>query len=231
MSLRAVFGALSALLILAGCGTAHPGAAAVVSGQEITLSEVDEIAGQLCDASGAQADEQQAAEREQAEAAGVELGESESQVQRQRQGELRVNVVETLIRQVALEQIIAEEEIEIAYDEYRVPPDTAEVFEEIYDDPETITTFAESFDYNNVASERLAQLWGFTAEELQTQEGVDAFLQQIADRVDLTVDPRFGIEDDFTRSGSRSVSVLASGDEDAGQGGGSRREVTVGRLC
>lgn len=238
MSLRAVVGGLGALLVLAGCGTAHPGAAAIVDGQEITLSHVDDVSSELCTVVAEAADRQEA-EIAAAEEAGQQIPPGEDEVQRQRQGEIRASVVETLVRQVAFERILAEEGIEIAYDEYRVPPDDVEVYEEVYDDADLILPVVEAADFNVVAVERIAQAWDI---EIQTQEDFEVFLRQVADHVDINIDPRFGIENDLVRTGSRSVSVEVPSDDEpdetdplaavaAGDDSFPRPEVTVGRLC
>lgn len=230
MTLRAVLGGLVGLVILSGCGTSHPGVAAVVNGDEITLDEVDRVTTAQCAALSEQFEAQQEAEREQAEAMGQDWDPSISQVMRENQGQVRTQVLTTLVLRDALERILAENGVQIAEEEYRLDADTLESFSGA-DDPEARETIGEAGNYLELAIPALLEAWGTDAD---TPVDPEQFLTRVSDESDITVDPRFGLDENLLPTGSSSVSVAAQDDE-SGVGAADlaspRTEVTVGRLC
>ncbi|MBC9227695.1 hypothetical protein GL325_15305 [Aeromicrobium sp. 636] len=177
-----------AALLLAGCGPVHPGAAAVVGDTRIPMSDVDDVASVYCVAS-----------KQQAQQGGA--GSVDSAALR------RQSLADLLVGEIA-DQIAQERDLTI-----EVPALTAEdkaQLEQMFGDQvdEAVKLVERNQRTSAIALElgREAAPAG-TDEEQLVQAGQQLLAQQIAE-FDVSVDPRFGLDETIqqvSESGSLSV--------------------------
>ncbi|MTB87990.1 hypothetical protein H9L21_03350 [Aeromicrobium senzhongii] len=177
-----------AALLLAGCGPVHPGAAAVVGDTRIPMSDVDDVASVYC-----------AASKQQAQQGGA--GSVDSAALR------RQSLADLLVGEIA-DQIAQERDLTI-----EVPALTAEdkaQLEQMFGDQvdEAVKLVERNQRTSAIALElgREAAPAG-TDEEQLVQAGQQLLAQQIAE-FDVSVDPRFGLDETIqqvSESGSLSV--------------------------
>jgi len=180
-----------AALLLAGCGPVHPGAAAVVGDTRIPMSDVDDVASVYCAAS-----RQQAQQAQQGGAGAVD------NVALRRQ-----SLADLLVGEVA-DQIAQERDFTI-----EVPALTAqdkEQLEQLFGDQ--VDAAVELVERNQRTSAIAIELGReaapeVTDEEQLVQAGQQLLAQEIAE-FDVSVDPRFGLDETIqqvSESGSLSV--------------------------
>ncbi|WP_292040464.1 MULTISPECIES: hypothetical protein [Bacteria] len=180
-----------AALLIAGCGPVHPGAAAVVDGTRIPMSDVDDVAAVYCAASqsdgsaGAQAGIDSVGLRRQA-MADLLAGEVADQIARERDYDIQVPAVPEADR-----------------------AQLAEMFGDGLDDALRL------IDRNQRTSAIVAEMAREQNPQVQDEEqllqaGQQLLSQAVAD-VDISVDPRFGLDQTLqqvAQTGSLSVAAI-----------------------
>lgn len=181
-----------AALLMTGCGPVHPGAAAVVDGTRIPMSDVDEVAAVYCTASQpdpsaeAQAGIDSTGLRRQA-MADLLAGEVADQVARDRDYDIRVPSVPAA-EMAQLEELFGD--------------DLDDALRLIERNQRTSAIVIE------MAREQNPQVQD---EQQLLQAGQQLLGQAVAD-VDISVDPRFGLDETLqqvTETGSLSVAEIA----------------------
>ena len=197
MKLRHLLTAAGAALLLAGCGSVHPGAAAVIDGTTISMSRADDVATVYCKLSLLSAPE----------AAPI----PNADVRRQAVTDLAVGIVaDDMAEEAGLDPNPSSYEISRSQRN-----ELAQTFEgsELDDVVATINESQRAF--------AIAELLGAEenddpdAEPQQLQEQGLQLIQAELQRRELEFDPRFGIGDDLRQvanTGSLSVPVEASTD-------------------
>jgi hypothetical protein len=184
----------AAALLLAGCGSASPGDAAVVGPDTIPVSQVDDVATALCSAN-ASGSQQQLATRQA------------------RQGALSVLIQTALADQLGAKQRVQADpaQVSAALDQnaatiQALPPDERPAFRSALQD------YVEGQLMVREAGRKALQANGAaTVTDQRAQAAGAALLQRYAKTVDISVDPRFGtFEQGDLKAGSGSLSVPVS---------------------
>jgi len=185
---RAMVGLVIVAALVAGCGSAQPGAAAVVDGELFTLEDADALVGSYCALNGGPGSAPRS--------------------------EVRRQAVVDLIVTTVMDGVAEREGIVVRGEAYELPEeDIAEIEATFGDEAEDIIALLERNARAQAVAERIvrtevsSELSDEQVAELATEVALDAVRS-----ADVEIDPRYGISDDLTRatgSGSLSVPVLS----------------------
>jgi len=189
-----------AALLLAACGPVHPGAAAVVDGTRISMSDAEDLAQVYCAVSLVNAQQQGTDEIDN------------TLIRRQAVSDLMAG---TLADQIARERGF---EIEVPA---LTAADRDQIGELFGDDADAVFELIDRNQRTNAVALELARESGadVTDEDAALQAGHE-LLARAADEADISVDPRFGLSDagrQIAETGSLSVpsvSLDATASED-----------------
>lgn len=180
-----------AALILAGCGPVNPGAAAVVEGTRIQMSDVDDIAAVYCTAS--------VSGQDGGASSGIDMA-----------GVRRQSMIDLLVGEVA-DQVAEEREYDI-----NVPAlpeaDKAQLAEMFGDDLDAALAVIDRNQRTSmIAVEMAREADPSMSDQEQLLQSGQQLLAAEATQLDLDIDPRFGLNNDLTQAaetGSLSVAAV-----------------------
>lgn len=188
---------------LAGCGSVHPGAAAVVDETVISRDDADEAAAAYCSISLLQAEQQGLTEIPN--------------------GQVRRQALLDLVRGVVARDLAAEQGLDLSPNTYELSrSERAELSELFGDEAPQIASVLEQSRRTYQIAARLGQdeLGGASGEEdpgAAQQAGLEVLTAAISER-DVEIDPRYGIDaagEAVADSGSLSVAAEPVTDETA----------------
>ena len=184
-----VFGV--AALLLAACGPVHPGSAAVVDGDRISMQQVDDYAESYCLISL--------------------LNAAQSGTTAIDNSMIRRQAVSDLVVASVADSIAAEENYKVAIPEMPAE-DLAQITELFGSDAEAVLALIERNQRISAIATEVAKDAGVKVEDETAlpQAGFE-LLTQAAAKADVSIDPRFGLDDDVqpvAETGSLSVSSL-----------------------
>jgi len=189
--------AAGALLLLTGCADVHPGVAAKVGDDTITMATVDQAADDLC--------------------TGVrpQLGANDVPAEIT-MGQLRTFAVHSMVRKEIVDQFAADNHIAGPGEEYdktvdatkglltKLPSDVQDTYIEIF----AIDAYADGI-LGQVAKTQLAAAGNTSPSDEQIKMLGDALFQDYVKSLDISIDPRFGIGSDLNAADT-TVSYPAS---------------------
>jgi len=191
--------AAGAVLLLAGCGSVHPGAAAVVDGTEVSMSRADDVAAVYCQLSLLSAPE------------GTPVPNAD----------VRRQAVSDLVVAIVADGMAAEAGIEPNPSSYELSPTQRDELARSFSGAEldrVVEAINDSQRTFAIAEELGArEIDDPDAETQQLQEAGLQLIQSEVEQRDVEFDPRYGIDDDLKPvavSGSLSVPVEAPGPTD-----------------
>jgi hypothetical protein len=193
MKLR-VLAAAGAVLLLTGCGSVHPGAAAVVDDTTISMSRADDVASVYCKLSLLSAQEGQPIPN----------------------ADVRRQAVTDLVVAVVADEMAEDADLTPNPSSYEVSPaqrdEIAQSFpeDELDEIVDTINDSQRTFAIAELLGER--EVSDPDAETQQLQEEGFQLIQAELERRDVEFDPRYGLGDDLQQNastGSLSVPVEA----------------------
>lgn len=183
-----------AALLMAGCGPVNPGAAAVVDGTRIPMSDVDDVADVYCTASLSGQD---------GSAAGIDSS------------ALRRQSVADLVSGAVADRVAEERGYQVT-----VPALAAadrEQLEQMFgDDLDAALELIERNQRTGVIAQEMAREAGASAQdgEALAQAGQQLLAQATADS-DIEIDPRFGLDDTVQQIADSGSLSVAGGELDA----------------
>lgn len=183
-----MLGLLIAAALVAGCGSAQPGAAAVVDGTVFTLEEADALVGTYCVLNGGTGSAPRS--------------------------EVRRQAVVDLVVSTVMENVAERDHIGVRRDTYKLASDEAAEIKAVFgEEAEDIITLLERNARAQAVAERIVrsevstELTDEELAELATAVAIDAVRS-----ANVEIDPRYGLSADLaptTGSGSLSVPVLS----------------------
>lgn len=185
--LAAGLGVFLAAVVLSACVPAHPGTAALVSGERISMAEADEVARVLCAVNSAGS-----------------MGEANFEAAEMRRQAVLNLVVREVVDQVAAEENIQLRAPDVENDELAafrdlLDPEDAPVFDALIESQIRVSAVAEALGAKLVPGEENP--------EVLTQAGFEYLLGELQSR-NIELDPRFAMDaqgEPFADSGSLSV--------------------------
>lgn len=198
MKLR-VLAAAATTLVLAGCGSVHPGAAAVVGDTTISMERADEVASVYCKLSVLSAAE------------GTPIDNAD----------VRRQAVTDLVVGVVAQEMAEDANIEVNPSSYEITPTQRQEIAQSFPDGDldlVVQAINESQHTFAIAEQLGAQsIDDPDAEAEQLRDRGVRLIQAELARRDVRFDPRFGIKSDGTQkaaTGSLSVPVDAESDQE-----------------
>lgn len=185
-------------LLLSGCGSVHPGAAAVVDGTTISMDTLDRTASIYCLDASRQAEGQDGGLAGQRGRAAIDL----------------------VLQRISAD-MVAERGLEVDESLAEIPDDALPAIEEAFGDaPDAVDVIGESVELGARFAAIGADVTGEEATDANLQElqsaGYQAVLAEVPDH-DVTFDPRLGVDRDAVATGgSGSLSVPTSSDQPGG---------------
>jgi len=176
-----------AALLLAGCGPVHPGAAAVVEGTRIPMSDVDDVADVYCTAS---------LSGQSGSAAGIDSA------------ALRRQSVADLVAGEVADQIAKDRDYQVTVPTLPAA-DRAQLEQMFGDDLDAALSLIERNQRTGVIAQQMAREADASIPEgEQLLQAGQQLLSQATAEADISIDPRFGLDDtvqQISDSGSLSV--------------------------
>lgn len=167
--------AAAAMLALSACGSMHPGSAIVIDGDSVSADKVDDLADNLCEAIGASG---------QADVGGKDA---------------RQQAVSLMLSLTAARQAADDLGIEVEPSKYAVTSSDTEALEAQFPDADSeqlekvIAISKESSALVTAIGQDQA---GSSASTEQAQQAGQQYLQDFIADADVSIDPRYGLDDD-----------------------------------
>lgn len=184
MKLRQIVPMYLLLAVLAGCGSIYPGAAAVVDGEEISRTQVDELASTYCLYVSGQ-------------------GREVSQLDARRQA------AADLIAEKVMDDVFAKEGVEVVASEYRLTSAERNGLEEFFkNDTEAIINLIERNNRIQKGAQKLLRRTDTEIADADLSKFSTQLILQYVGEARVEIDPRLAIANDLSGavpSGSISI--------------------------
>lgn len=183
-----------AALLMAGCGPVNPGAAAVVDGTRIPMSDVDDVADVYCTAS---------LSGQGGSAAGIDSS------------ALRRQSVADLVSGAVADRVAKERGYEVTVPALAAA-DRQQLEQMFGDDLDAALELIERNQRTGVIAQEMAREAGASAQDAEAlaQAGQQLLAQATADS-DIEIDPRFGLDDTVQQIADSGSLSVAGGELDA----------------
>lgn len=185
--------AIAGVALISGCAI-HPGAAAVVDGRTISVDSVDTSAEAYC-----------------------KLGQGQQQQQQQQMStaDARKRALGDLIVFTVVKDLAEDKGLDLDSEEWKLGDDEREQLTQAFDESElpSITRVVERSKHIQAIQEELGK--HEAGDDDDDDAGSDAILEAV-DASDVSVDPRFGLDDDLEQEAvTGSLSVPEVGEEES----------------
>lgn len=184
MKLRRLIPMSLLLAVVAGCGSVYPGAAAVVDGEEISRTQVDELASTYCVFMSGQ-------------------GRAVSQLDARRQA------TADLVAEKVMDDVFAKEGVKITVREYQVSTSERTGLEEFFEGKtDAVIVLIERNNRIQKGAQKLLRRTNSEIPDADLSKFTTQLILQYVDEARVEIDPRLGIANDLSGSvPSGSISV------------------------